>query len=168
MKKLMLITAAGVAALWMAGCERNDSGEPPNGAETEAAAETLAGGSETAAEDAEDTEHVDMFAAPECVIDPPPDAVCTMDVNACGQASVCGCPDGYSYDAALGKCLLNLEGVSEATFVSVDDSECVRPATDACTRDINACGQPSSCSCDEGFVWNDVVGKCLRDLSQPE
>lgn len=155
---------AGAAALLAAGCTQREGGQSADQAQTKV--QGAGAMNEAGTDDATDAEPVDLFAAPECVIDPPPDAVCTMDVNPCGQASICGCQDGYAYNAALGKCVLEIEGVSEATFIPVDHGECVKPATGACTRDINACGQPSSCSCDDGFVWNSAVGMCIRDLSQ--
>lgn len=164
MKNIAILVVAGAAALLAAGCSQSDNEQSAN--RTQANEPGVSAMSEVAADEEVDAEPVDLFAAPECVIDPPPDAVCTMDVNPCGQASICGCPDGYAYNPALGKCVLSTEGVSEATFVPVDHGECVKPATGACTRDINACGQPSSCSCDEGFVWNSAVGMCVRDLSQ--
>lgn len=104
-----------------------------------------------------------------CVKDTPAATICTMDINACGHASVCNCGDGYTYNASLGKCLLVLDGVSEATIVQVADNECVTSGASSaiCTRDINVCGQPSNCSCEDGFAWNAVAGKCLKDLSAP-
>lgn len=165
MKNLTLMLAAIAAALWAAGCTKGADSTPP---EPETHADTTESSPESAAaaDEPADTEPTDMFAAPECVIDPAPDAVCTMDVNPCGHASICNCPGGYDYDAALGKCVLETDGVADATFVPVDDSECVKPATGECTRDINACGQPSSCGCEEGFVWNSAIGMCVRDLGE--
>lgn len=167
MKNIGFLALAGAAMLWASGCNENPDSGAANGAGTGAP-----GASESAEEtgeaDSAGADTTDMFAAPECLIDPPPEAVCTTDVNSCGQASLCGCPGGYAYDAALGGCVLDIDGVGEATFVEVDDGACVRPASGACTRDVNACGQPSSCGCEDGFVWNSAVGKCLRDLSRPE
>lgn len=102
--------------------------------------------------------------AAQCVVDLPEDAICTLDFNECGFGSVCSCGDGYDYNAALGKCVLRIQGLSSATPTRVSPTACVRPGTDLCTRDINVCGQPSTCSCDEGFIWNSVVGACVRTL----
>lgn len=164
MKSLAIWVIAGAAMLSAAGCTQGGGEQSADRAQTNE--QRVGAMNEAGIDDATDAEPVDLFAAPECVIDPPPDAVCTMDINPCGQASICGCQDGYAYNAALGKCVLEIEGVSDATFVPVDHGECVKPATGACTRDINACGQPSSCSCDDGFIWNSAVGMCVRDLSQ--
>ena len=97
-----------------------------------------------------------------CVKEVPSDSICTMDLNQCGHSGSCNCGEGYQYNAAMGKCLLVLDGVSEASKVDVADDECVKAPAAACTRDINVCGQPSNCQCDEGFMWNDVAGKCLK------
>ncbi|MEQ8178955.1 MAG: hypothetical protein RIC52_07315 [Amphiplicatus sp.] len=106
---------------------------------------------------------------PACVKDVPSGSICLMDINACGFSSGCDCGDGYTYNAALGKCLLDLNGVGEASVVQTEDTQCVMSAAASarCTRDINACGQPSNCSCEDGFMWNDVAGKCLKDLTAP-
>ena len=106
------------------------------------------------------------YAAAEdsCVIDVPEDAVCTGDLNACGFGSVCGCPEGYGYNAALGKCVMDLAGVISATPAQLYETSCVRKPAGICTRDINMCGQPSSCACEEGFQWNDVAGMCIKVL----
>lgn len=164
MKSIAIFVIAGAAALLAAGCTKSSGDEAADRAQADE--QNAAAMGEVNAEDSIDATPIDMFAAPECVIDPPPEAVCTMDINPCGQASVCGCQDGYAYNSALGKCVLEIDGVSEATFVPVEHGECVKPATGACTRDINACGQPSSCSCEDGFVWNSAVGMCVRDLSK--
>jgi hypothetical protein len=164
MKSIAIFVIAGAAALLAAGCTKGSGSEAADRAQAD---EQNAGAmGEVNADDSIDAAPIDMFAAPECVINPPPEAICTEDINPCGQASICGCQDGYSYNSALGKCVLEIDGVSEATFVPVKHGECVKPATGACTRDINACGQPSSCSCEDGFVWNSAVGMCVRDLSK--
>lgn len=163
MKNAGLMILLSAAVLWMAGCDHEDGDKAGTAGKAAQAGPISAGGTSSASEMPEE-EPVDMFAAPECVIDPAPDAACAIDVNPCGNASICGCPDGYNYDAALGKCILEIGDVGNATFVPVEDGECVRPASGVCTRDINACGQPSICGCEEDFVWNSAVGKCIRDL----
>lgn len=42
-----------------------------------------------------------------CVLEPI--GICTTDSNLCGHASICQCPDSYTYSAALGRCLKNLQ-----------------------------------------------------------
>ena len=42
-----------------------------------------------------------------CVLEPTD--ICTTDINLCGHASICQCPNGYAYSAALGQCLQTLE-----------------------------------------------------------
>ena len=37
-----------------------------------------------------------------------PTGICTTDINLCGHASICQCPTGYAYHAALGQCLQSL------------------------------------------------------------
>ena len=102
---------------------------------------------------------------PSCAISPT--GVCTRDINPCGHPSQCNCSSSYAYNQSLGLCVLDLQGVSQAKAVEVPDGGCVTdpPKGAICTRDINACGNPSSCTCEEGFAWNDVVGKCLKVLS---
>lgn len=165
MRKLGIVTILGAMALLLGACAPSERSEGENAA---AGGQSQSYPQRELPIEEDEEEAVDMFAAPVCVKEVPPDAICTMDINACGHASICNCGDGYVYDAALGKCMLDIEGVGEATFVEVADDECVRPATDACTRDINACGQPSRCSCDEGFAWNSVVGMCLRIMTPAE
>lgn len=150
MKLTLIAATAGAFALLLACSPKTD--------ETTSAAPAAEGLMDRAAAE-----------APACVKDVPSGSICTMDINACGKASVCDCGDGYAYNAALGKCLLDLDGVGEASVVQVDDTDCAvsGSASAICTRDINACGQPSNCSCDDGFVWNDVAGKCLKDLTAP-
>jgi len=41
-----------------------------------------------------------------CVLEPTD--ICTTDINLCGHASICQCPNGYAYSAALGQCLQTL------------------------------------------------------------
>lgn len=162
MMKLPFVIA-GAIFLALAACADRGAEQPDDPAVGGAAQPSEVTPTDPSVED-ESTEVADMMAAPVCVKEVPPDAICTMDLNACGHASTCNCGDGYVYNAAMGKCTLDLQGVGDATFVEVTDNDCVRPATGVCTRDINACGQPSSCGCDDGYVWNDVAGKCVRDL----
>jgi hypothetical protein len=97
-----------------------------------------------------------------CVKDVPADAICTMDLNQCGHSGSCNCGPGYIYNASMGKCLLIMDGVGEATRPDVADDDCVKAATGICTKDINVCGQPSSCQCEDGFAWNATAGKCVK------
>ncbi len=163
-----VLVVLGTAALLLGACGRGGDEATQQAVETvQEAADDVA---EAAAETAEDAiaavEEVvaGIGAGPACVAPKPANSICTMDINACGFSSGCACDDGYAYNAALGQCLLILEGVGAATPVSVADSDCAKPSAGICTRDINACGQPSSCRCDDGFAWNDVAGKCLKVL----
>lgn len=168
--RLKLIAAvAGAAALALCACAKKTE-EPaeaaPAAAEEPSATDETAPAAEPAMEPmSEEAPAADARQAAACVIDVPPETVCTADVNACGKSSLCDCPAGYAYNAALGQCLLNIDGVGVATPVSLADSDCAKAPADLCTRDINVCGQPSNCGCDEGFAWNAVAGKCLKDLS---
>lgn len=163
-----ILVALGAAAVLLSACGRDGDEAAQTVVETveETAADVADAAAETteAAVDAVEAVIADMGAAPACVTPKPPNAVCTMDINACGFSSSCACEEGYAYNAALGQCLLVLEGVRAATPVSVADSDCAKAPTGVCTRDINACGQPSRCGCDEGFAWNSVAGKCLKAL----
>ena len=164
--KLKLIAAtAGAFALLFACSPKTEDTTSAASAESTATEEAVA--EAPAVADGDEVATAD--AAPACVKDVPSGSICLMDINACGFSSGCDCGDGYTYNAALGKCLLDLDGVGEASVVQVEDTQCVMSAAASarCTRDINACGQPSNCSCDEGFVWNDVAGKCLKDLTAP-
>jgi len=93
-----------------------------------------------------------------------PNGPCTMDINVCGNASICTCPNGYSYNAAIAQCVI--EDIAEATSASTIaiEGSCVGTQPVPCTRDINRCGHPSRCMCPEGLTYNPVVGKCLKDL----
>jgi hypothetical protein len=166
----LVAALAGALALALSACAKKTE-EPADAApaaEEPSAMEEAAPAEEPATEPmAEEAPAADMRQAAACVIDVPPETVCTADENACGKSSLCDCPAGYSYNPALGQCLLNLEGVGAATPVSLGDSDCAKAPAGVCTRDINVCGQPSTCACDEGFAWNDVAGKCLKDLSAP-
>lgn len=170
MIKQVICAAIGVLALGVAACGER----APEGDETERDAATEEEAAPAAAESAAEASLAGEAmgeaspAALACVKDLPPDAICTMDINICGNASGCNCGDGHVYNAALGKCLLDLDsfGGGEAVRVAVDESDCAKAATGACTRDINVCGHPSRCACPEGFVWNSVAGMCLRDLTQ--
>ncbi|MBB5518681.1 hypothetical protein [Amphiplicatus metriothermophilus] len=164
MKTRIILAGIGALALGLAACGER------------APEETVPAEEETAPPEDDGTAGADAMramgeaspAALACVKDPSPESICTMDINACGFSSVCQCGEGYVYDAALGKCLLDLEGFQgEAVRVAVDETDCAQAAAGACTRDINACGHPSRCDCPDGFVWNAVAGLCLRDMSRP-
>ncbi len=99
-----------------------------------------------------------------CVVDVAPEAVCTMDLNLCGNSSQCACPAGYAYNGSIGKCVLGLNAASEGIKVDVPDGECVSSLSSTCTKDINICGHPSACNCEAGFGWNAAVGKCVSGL----
>jgi hypothetical protein len=152
----ILATLAGCTQKKAEDAEAPDAGAPPAG---ETVAEESTAANETS------YPQPDLPVADDtilCVIDVPADAICTMDLNQCGHSSTCNCGPGYSYNASMGKCLLVLaEGVVGAR-VDLADDQCAKAPAGVCTRDINQCGHPSSCQCDEGFAWNDIAGKCLK------
>ena len=49
------------------------------------------------------------IATDECVREPPDDAVCTKDINDCGNATHCDCTAGFTWNPAADKCLRNLD-----------------------------------------------------------
>ncbi|MBI1366582.1 MAG: hypothetical protein GC153_11590 [Alphaproteobacteria bacterium] len=100
-----------------------------------------------------------------CVKDVPESAVCTMDVNSCGHAGSCECDAGYVYNASIGMCVLDLANVKgQSTKTPVGENDCIRPTKGACTKDINACGHPTRCDCEEGYDWDAAAGECVRRL----
>lgn len=161
MKRAGIFAVIGAIAL-VAACA-DKSAEPTDGAaatnDTAAADASIDAQPETPLDGAA-TETASGPLA--CVKDIPQDAICTMDLNQCGHSGSCNCGPGYIYNASMGKCLLIMDGVAEATKSDIADDECTKAATGACTRDINVCGQPSSCQCEEGFAWNAVAGKCVK------
>ncbi|MCX4030088.1 hypothetical protein H0A36_01525 [Endozoicomonas sp. SM1973] len=94
-----------------------------------------------------------------------PNGICTMDYNQCGNSSICSCPDGYKYDAAVGYCIITDK--ESATVAGVDKrgirSACSIKASSvaACTRDINRFGNPSVCNCPGSTEYNEVLGHCV-------
>ncbi len=107
----------------------------------------------------------------ECVI---PGDICTRDINECGNPSSCTCPDGYEYNAAIGECLFML-GAEAGSDAAADEQpltasgnesieHCVVEPEGICTRDINECGNPSSCSCPSGYEYNAAAGQCLLQI----
>jgi len=88
---------------------------------------------------------------------------CTRDLNPCGNPSQCICPEGYSYDASVGACLvedLYLAGGPGAPI----ESKCTFPSKGPCTADINVCGQASICACPGGTTYSPVIGQCVIPL----
>jgi hypothetical protein len=155
-----------VAALTLIGaCAEKQSSEPESDAASGAEATTT----ETGSTESYPQKELPLEGAPAappgplaCVKDMPPDAICTMDLNQCGHSGSCNCGPGYIYNASMGKCLLIMDGVAEAVKPDVADDDCVKAATGSCTKDINVCGQPSTCKCEDGFQWNAVAGKCVK------
>lgn len=98
-----------------------------------------------------------------CVIDVPSSSICTQDINKCNNASICQCPDGYEYSAAIGKCLVEEVSFGDGPGVPVRN-QCALYPEGICTRDINACGHASICQCPDGTTYSPVVGKCLVDI----
>jgi len=99
-----------------------------------------------------------------------PDGPCTLDYNPCGNGSICGCPDGYEYDASVGYCLI--DDINDATSRGFDDrslkSSCsinARLLPTPCTRDQNQLGYPSMCKCPGYSEYNELFGQCVIPLS---
>ena len=99
-----------------------------------------------------------------CVLDPADIAVpCTRDINHCGNPRVCLCPDGYSYDASVGECMIEDISMAGGPGKPVD-SKCAFPPNSICTQDINGCGQSSICACPEGTEYSALTGSCVIPL----
>lgn len=96
----------------------------------------------------------------ECII--APTGVCTMDINLCGNPSVCQCPEGYTYNAATSQC--NIADLSHGQANELTSPALCSAQPGVCTRDINQCGNPSTCQCEEGFSYNAVTGMCDKVL----
>ena len=101
----------------------------------------------------------------------PPGGICTEDINECGHASACQCPSGYSYEAAVGQCLLNIAGATSESDTGQamkkgrkSRSKCVVPPTGVCTKDLNQCGNASVCQCSKGFQYSPALGACVKDI----
>lgn len=99
-----------------------------------------------------------------------PNGICTMDINRCGAASICGCPEGYEYDARLGQCLVkDVYQVTEVEpYHQMVKSSCSIQVPDQaiCTRDINPAGYPSACGCGEFGEYDARIGQCILKLDQ--
>ncbi len=96
-----------------------------------------------------------------CVVEA--EALCTRDLNICGNPSICRCQDGYSYDASVGKCII--DDISQATSPGVlVNSKCAFTPKSICTFDLNVCGNSSVCACPEGTDYNPLIGACVIPL----
>lgn len=158
MKRWMIALAWATLAMAGSGCAKQ-------AAEAGAAATAPSDGAGMAASEVDEPNLAAVqVEKPACVKPAPENAVCTMDINICGHASMCDCGSGYVYDRAMGLCVLIIEGVGAAEPAALSDDDCVKPSTGKCTRDINACGQPSRCQCEDGYEWNAVAGKCIKVL----
>ncbi|MDJ0702381.1 MAG: hypothetical protein QNJ46_03795 [Leptolyngbyaceae cyanobacterium MO_188.B28] len=100
-----------------------------------------------------------------------PEDICTLDLNPCGNSSICNCPDGYGYDANVGFCLI--DDIDQATSRGFDDrsvkSSCsfqAQPLPTICTKDINPLGYPSSCACPGNSEYNELFGQCVLQLAE--
>lgn len=151
---LLALLALGFV-LALAGCD-SDTGDP---------------GTEQTAEQTTEQTTEEVTESPDevmqCVVEPD---ICTRDINECGNPSSCTCPDGFYYSPAMGECLYDLDGADAAAAAADeaagdDDAEqCVLEPDGICTRDINECGNPSSCTCPEGYAYNASAYKCLLIL----
>jgi len=99
-----------------------------------------------------------------CAIDSS-EFICTRDINPCGNPSICMCPEGYSYNASVGACLVEDLYLADGPGAPVE-SKCAFPPQGICTQDINVCGQASICQCPEGTQYSPVIGECIIDLPQ--
>ncbi len=95
--------------------------------------------------------------------------VCTRDYNPCANPSICGCPDGYEYNASVGYCLI--EDINDATTRGFDvrsvKSSCsiqAQALPTACTKDANPLGYPSKCLCPGETQYNELFGQCVIPL----
>lgn len=97
-----------------------------------------------------------------------PSGICTMDINPCGNSSICTCDEGYRYDAKVGYCII--DNLSEATHKGFDKrsikSSCSIqvPPNRACTRDLNPVGYPSYCDCSGIGEYDQRLGQCVLAL----
>jgi hypothetical protein len=89
---------------------------------------------------------------------------CTRDINPCGNPSMCVCPEGYDYNAAMGQCVIDDISKASHSMPPIQGS-CVIPPSGMCTLDINPCGHPSMCQCPEGSRYNATVGQCIKELN---
>lgn len=101
-----------------------------------------------------------------------PSGVCTRDLNACQNASICECPAGYAYSPATGSCLFNFWAtaaeaalqLSSSLEPAASDSVCVLEPAGICTTDLNLCGHASLCQCPDGYTYSAALGQCLKTL----
>ena len=95
-----------------------------------------------------------------------PSGICTRDLNQCGNAGSCSCPDGYDYSPIVGYCVI--EDIDDATsrgdFVR---SVCsinafVIPTT--CTDEENQLGYPVKCLCPGSTYYDQRFGQCVASF----
>ena len=94
-----------------------------------------------------------------CVVEAGP--LCTRDINACGNASLCECPKGYAYKPSIGKCLIRNISLADGPGDQPVRSKCAFEPNSICTLDINQCGHPSLCACPDGTTYSPVIGQCV-------
>ncbi len=90
-----------------------------------------------------------------------PSGICTMDINSCGHASICGCEGGYTYSPSVGMCLIDSVFLANMPGVPVATQQCAIMPEGICTRDINPAGHASSCTCAVGQTYSPVTGMCM-------
>ena len=92
-----------------------------------------------------------------------PSGACTLDINTCGNSSVCTCPDEYEYDSTVGYCLIDdiddatSRGVPARSICSIQ-AELLPP--DACVGE-NQLGYPIKCLCPGTTYYNQLMGQCV-------
>jgi hypothetical protein len=102
---------------------------------------------------------------------------CVKTLNKCGHSTSCTCPHGYDYNQATGQCDWGLLGGScgsetGATTKGKKPSRIKQPTVSQCTsrpilctKDINECGNPSKCYCEDGHTYNSATGACDLDFN---
>ncbi|AOW99255.1 hypothetical protein BJP34_07105 [Moorena producens PAL-8-15-08-1] len=88
---------------------------------------------------------------------------CTRDINPCGNPSFCQCPPAYSYDASVGKCIIEDIRLADGPGEPVEGKFSI-PPQGICTADINVCGYPTICQCPGGSKYSDLTGSCEVQL----
>lgn len=73
----------------------------------------------------------------------------------------CVCRDGYAYDYRSGLCLIDdvRSTKVQRKVAPVSDITC-QTSPSICTKDVNECGYPSLCFCDETLTYNSKTGLC--------
>ncbi|MGF1563399.1 MAG: hypothetical protein ACFB3T_14620 [Geminicoccaceae bacterium] len=87
-----------------------------------------------------------------------------MDFTACAGASICQCPDGYSYNPSVLTCVIDDLSQASEPGEPVDAGACAARPEGMCSRDINACGHAGMCRCPDDMRYDPALGLCLKPL----